>query len=284
MSETGLPFAHSELFPPRRAGRSEEGSSPLAPRRSLICTCRGPLRTSLWGKVPTIHCHGHLPSRARSRALAAADLQHPPERGSGWTAPVTLPLLWEELAGQVFRYLDFFKRQVHEANSGISPSVVCACMPNRFGHVELCVTPGTAARQAPLPLGFSRQEDCSCRALLQGIFPTQGSNPGLSRLRALVGRFFTTSAILEASYVAAAAAAAKSLQSCPTVRPHRRRPTRLLCPWTSTEMLHGDDGFLTTDSNLLQRYVRDYTHSAFTKIPYTLTFPPDSLEQPLGAV
>ena len=49
-------------------------------------------------------------------------------------------------------------------------------------------------------------------------------------------------------------------------------------------MLHGDDGFLTTDSNLLQRYVRDYTHSAFTKIPYTLTFPPDSLEQPLGAV
>ena len=30
-----------------------------------------------------------------------------------------------------------------------------------------------------------------------------------------------------------AAAAAKSLQSCPTLRPHRRQPTRLLCPWDS---------------------------------------------------
>ena len=26
-------------------------------------------------------------------------------------------------------------------------------------------------------------------------------------------------------------ATAKSLQSCPTLRPHRRQPTRLLCPW-----------------------------------------------------
>ena len=32
---------------------------------------------------------------------------------------------------------------------------------------------------------------------------------------------------------AAAAAAAKSLQSCPTLRPHRRQPTRLPCPWDS---------------------------------------------------
>ena len=31
----------------------------------------------------------------------------------------------------------------------------------------------------------------------------------------------------------AAATAAKSLQSCPTVRPHRRQPTRLPSPWDS---------------------------------------------------
>ena len=31
----------------------------------------------------------------------------------------------------------------------------------------------------------------------------------------------------------AAAAAAKSLQSCPTLRPHRLPPTRLLYPWDS---------------------------------------------------
>ena len=30
-----------------------------------------------------------------------------------------------------------------------------------------------------------------------------------------------------------AAASAKSLQSCLTLRPHRRQPTRLLCPWDS---------------------------------------------------
>ena len=30
-----------------------------------------------------------------------------------------------------------------------------------------------------------------------------------------------------------AATAAKSLQSCPTVRPHRRQPNRLPCPWDS---------------------------------------------------
>ena len=29
------------------------------------------------------------------------------------------------------------------------------------------------------------------------------------------------------------AAAAKSLQSCPTLWPHRRQPTRLCCPWDS---------------------------------------------------
>ena len=32
---------------------------------------------------------------------------------------------------------------------------------------------------------------------------------------------------------AAAANAAKSLQSCPTLRPHRRQPTRLRRPWDS---------------------------------------------------
>ena len=35
--------------------------------------------------------------------------------------------------------------------------------------------------------------------------------------------------------VAAAAAAAKSLQSCPTLRPHRRQPTRLPHPWDSPD-------------------------------------------------
>ena len=41
-------------------------------------------------------------------------------------------------------------------------------------------TPWTVARQAPLSMGFPRQNTgVGCHALLQGIFPTQGSNPCL---------------------------------------------------------------------------------------------------------
>ena len=52
--------------------------------------------------------------------------------------------------------------------------------------VQLCpilCNPWTVAWQAPLSMGFSRQEYWSgLHALLQGIFPTQGSNPGFLRL------------------------------------------------------------------------------------------------------
>ena len=48
---------------------------------------------------------------------------------------------------------------------------VCSAVSDSF------VTPWTIARQAPLSVGFSRQEHCSgLPFLLQGIFPSQGSN------------------------------------------------------------------------------------------------------------
>ena len=44
-------------------------------------------------------------------------------------------------------------------------------------HAQCSDTLWSAARQAPLSMGFSRQEHWSgCHALLQGIFPTQGLN------------------------------------------------------------------------------------------------------------
>ena len=46
-----------------------------------------------------------------------------------------------------------------------------------------------------------------------------------TQVSCIAGRFFTV--------WVAAAAAAKSLQSCLTVRPHRWQPTRLSCPWDS---------------------------------------------------
>ena len=40
-------------------------------------------------------------------------------------------------------------------------------------------TPRTIAHQAPLSMEFSRKEYWSNHSFLQGIFPTQGSKPGL---------------------------------------------------------------------------------------------------------
>ena len=55
---------------------------------------------------------------------------------------------------------------------------VCACV---FSHVQLFATTRTGARQAPLSIGFSRQEygSLGCHFFLWGIFPTQGLNPCL---------------------------------------------------------------------------------------------------------
>ena len=45
------------------------------------------------------------------------------------------------------------------------------------------VTPQTVARQAPLSMGFpGKNTGVGCPALLQGIFPNQGSNLGLLHL------------------------------------------------------------------------------------------------------
>ena len=81
-----------------------------------------------------------------------------------------------------------------------------------LSRVQLLATPWTAAYQAPLSMGFSRQEYWSgvplpregSNSLLQGIFPTQGSNPGLLHCRRILY-----------SLSHPAAATAKSLQSCP---------------------------------------------------------------------
>ena len=57
---------------------------------------------------------------------------------------------------------------------------VCAGM---LSSVPVFVTSRTVARQAPLSVGFSRQNTgVGCHALLQGILQTQGPNPHLLHL------------------------------------------------------------------------------------------------------
>ena len=71
-------------------------------------------------------------------------------------------------------------------------------MLSRFSHVQLCVTLWTVAHQAPLSMGFSRQEYWS------GLLcPPPGDllDPGIKPVSLrpeLAGGFFTTSATWEA--------------------------------------------------------------------------------------
>ena len=63
------------------------------------------------------------------------------------------------------------------------------CALSHFSHVRLFETPWLVACQAPLSMGFSsKNPGVCCHCLLQGIFPTQGSD-SVSRI---AGRFFTT--------------------------------------------------------------------------------------------
>ena len=60
---------------------------------------------------------------------------------------------------------------------------------------KLCLTPAitrTVARQSPLSMGCSRQEYWSgFHSLLQGIFMTQGFNPGLLHCRQILNHWTT---------------------------------------------------------------------------------------------
>ena len=80
------------------------------------------------------------------------------------------------------------------------PSSIQLLLLSRFSHVQLCATPWTAAHQAPLSLGFSRQEDWS------GL-------PFPSPMRESKKWKWSRSVVSDPQ------------------RPHGLQPTRLLCPW-----------------------------------------------------
>ena len=85
------------------------------------------------------------------------------------------------------------------STAGLGTKMRWLAMLSAFRDVRLFVTPRTAARQAPLSIGFSRQEYWSGLS-----FPTPGDllYPGIEpeslMSLALAGGFFTTSATWEA--------------------------------------------------------------------------------------
>ena len=93
---------------------------------------------------------------------------------------------------------------------------------SRFSHVWLFATQWIVACQAPLSVGFPRQEYWSeIQRPPTGNLPIQGSNLPLLCCRWIAYHWATRKALFPS-------AAAKSLQSCLTLlQPHRRQPTRL---------------------------------------------------------
>ena len=79
---------------------------------------------------------------------------------------------------------------------------VCLGVLSHFSHVQLCVTPWTVACQAPLSMGFSRQEYWSGLPFPSRAVPHPGIEPGSLMLPALAGRFFTACTTWEAHVVA----------------------------------------------------------------------------------
>ena len=86
-------------------------------------------------------------------------------------------------------------------HSGLLYQPVCTRLLSHFSSVQLFVTPQTVVHQAPLSMGFSRQEYWSwlpCPPLQD--LPHPGIEPLSPASPALAGGFFTTSATWEAPY------------------------------------------------------------------------------------
>ena len=73
------------------------------------------------------------------------------------------------------------------------------CMVSHLSRVQLFATPWTVASQAPLSMGFSRQESWSgLPCLPPGDLPDPGTEPASLTSPALAGGFSTTSTTWEA--------------------------------------------------------------------------------------
>ena len=84
----------------------------------------------------------------------------------------------------------------------VAPLLNIMSVLSLFSHVQLFVIPGTVACQAPLSMGFSRQEYWSALPWPSpGNPPDSGTEPASLMPLALAGVFITTSATWEAHNV-----------------------------------------------------------------------------------
>ena len=86
-------------------------------------------------------------------------------------------------------FLYYLPRFITFPNISVSALIlVCVCVcahthAQPLSHVQLFAVLWTVACQTSLSMGYFRQDTTvGCHFLLQGVFPTQGSNPHLLRL------------------------------------------------------------------------------------------------------
>ena len=104
----------------------------------------------------------------------------------------TVIMLWSPSSYSLLHDRAIIERQVvgtrnsnliHKTNRHIANMTKnkCVCMLSRCSCVQLFATLWTVAHQAPLSMGFSRQDNTGvgCYGFLQGIFPTRRSNQHL---------------------------------------------------------------------------------------------------------
>ena len=100
------------------------------------------------------------------------------------------------------------------------------------GCVGLFVTSWTVAHPAPRSMEFSWQDYC-CHSLLQGIFPTCGSNPGLLHCRQILYHL--------------------SHQGSPTPRHISGQiynSKRYMCPYVHSSTIHNSQDMQTTQMSV----------------------------------
>ena len=111
---------------------------------------------------------------------------------------------------------------------------------SRFSHVQLFVTPWTVAGQAPLSMGFSRQEWwIGLPFPSPKDLPDAGIKPEPLTSPASAGGFFTTSASWEALLTRLVC----QLLMSSSLQPHGLQPTKLLCLWGFPGKNTGEDSY-----------------------------------------
>ena len=165
------------------------------------------------GDASSIPGSGRSPGRGNGNPLEYSCLGNPMDRGAWWATVHGVTKGWTQLRDWENEYLylslvplsgtgvnlEFGEGNQKEWPSGWSNCVTNAHITNVYwvldpvGHrgshsvVSDSATPWTVAYQAPLSMEFPRREYWSgLHSLLQGIFPTQGSNLGLRHCRQML--------------------------------------------------------------------------------------------------